>query len=40
VYDLPPEDRKSVWMQIAADRFRIQRRIQHLENILKLKKNH
>ena len=34
VYDLPPEDRKSDWIQIAADRFRFQRRIRHLENIL------
>jgi hypothetical protein len=34
VYDLPPEDRKSDWIQIDADRFRFQRRIRHLENIL------
>ena len=34
VYDLPPEDRKSDWILIAADRFRFQRRIQHLERIL------
>jgi hypothetical protein len=35
VYDLPPEDRKSDWIQIAADRFRFQRRIRHLENLLR-----
>jgi hypothetical protein len=32
VYDLPPEDRKSDWIQIAADRF--QRRIQYSEKLL------
>jgi hypothetical protein len=34
VYDLPPEDRKSDWKQIAADQFRFQRRIRHLEKLL------
>jgi hypothetical protein len=34
VYDLPPEDRKSDWIQKVADRFRFQRRIQYLEKLL------
>ena len=34
VYDLSPEDRKSVWMQITADLFRIRRQIRQLENLL------
>ena len=34
VYDLSPEDRKSVWMQITADLFRSRRQIRQLENLL------
>jgi hypothetical protein len=34
VYHLPPEDRKSDWIQRAADRFRFQRPIQYLEKLL------
>jgi hypothetical protein len=34
VYHLPAEDRKSDWIQRAADRFLFQRRIRHLEKLL------
>ena len=34
VYSLPAEDRKSPWMTVAADRFRFQRRIREVEQVL------
>ena len=38
IYELPPEDRKSPWMQLVADRIRFRRRIRQLEALLVFKK--
>ena len=34
VYQLPPDNRRSPWMRVAADRHRFERRIREIENIL------
>ena len=35
VYYVPYDDRRSPWMTVAADRHRFERRIRHVENILR-----